>query len=217
MATTPLFLAQNRGEQTLFVPGFAQRPRVIFTPGNLGSQIIGINLASVGPAGTVNVQLGVARKLTAEGTLGTGAFVDGGGGDDSITRSTGSFITDGWRVGDRMVAQEASTLDNDFEALLTAAAATTLSFATATVASAENFLAGTFLARWAYGWNVAVPTGSGVSTGAVSGMETADAPFFDGSPNRRLELGPNDLLMASLDTTMLTSQTLDISVVAGDY
>lgn len=217
MATSPLFLAQNRGEQTIFVPGFAQRPRVIYTPGTLGSQIKGINIASTDATGTIVVEFGIARKLTLAGNMGTGAFVDGGGSDDSITRTTGSFITDGWQVGQRVAIGEATSLANEFDALLTTVAATSLGLPTGTVAVAENFDTATFIARYVKGWRVSVLAGSGVTLAAVSGMESADAPFFDGSPSRRLELGPNDLLLANLDTTLLTNETIDISVIGGDY
>lgn len=217
MATNPLFLASFRGEQTIFVPAFAQRPRVLYTPGSLGSQVQGINIASTDASGTITLQLGIAQKKTLAGSMGTGAFIDGGGSDDSISRTTGSFVDDDWQVGDRALIGDATSLGNEFDALLTTVAASVLGLPTGTVAVAENFGATTFIARWAKGWRVAVPAGSGITAAAVSGMESADAPFFDGSPSRKLDLGPNDLLVGALDSTLLTGETIDVSVIAGDY
>jgi hypothetical protein len=65
------------------------------------------------------------------GNVDTLTFVDGGGGDDSITRATGSFITDGFVVGGRVVVRSATASANDGTYIVTAVAATTLSVATA--------------------------------------------------------------------------------------
>jgi hypothetical protein len=70
--------------------------------------------------------------------LGTDlTFVDGGGGDDTITRTTGSFITDGFEIGDWIQVFNATTPANDFAIKLTAVAALTLSFVTDTVDTGE--------------------------------------------------------------------------------
>ncbi len=67
--------------------------------------------------------------MTAEPTL---TFVDGGGGTDSLTRNRGSWLEDGFRVGD--VLTIAGTVSNDGSTYtVTAVTATTLTFATGTV------------------------------------------------------------------------------------
>lgn len=70
--------------------------------------------------------------------LGTDlTFVDGGGSDDTITRTTGSFITDGFEIGDWIQVFNATTGANDFAVKLTGVAALTLTFATGTVDTGE--------------------------------------------------------------------------------
>ncbi len=64
-------------------------------------------------------------------------FVDGGGGDDTITRTTGSFITDGFEIGDWIQVFNATTGANDFAVKLTGVAALTLTFVTGTVDTGE--------------------------------------------------------------------------------
>ena len=64
-------------------------------------------------------------------------FVDGGGSDDTITRTTGSFITDGFEIGDWIQVFNATTGANDFAVKLTGVAALTLTFATGTVDTGE--------------------------------------------------------------------------------
>lgn len=217
MAEIPLFLAQRRDQVTTFVPAFATRPRFVYEPGSLGSEISGINIAS-SDAGSNTLQFGMARVLTTGADMGTGNFVDGGGSSDTITRTTGSFITDGWRVGDRMLVQGAQSIGNDFEVLLTAVAATTLTFATATVNTAEELLPTTKLCRLGRLWYVTVAAGAGApSVNAVSGLDTDKAPFLDASPDRLLTLGPNDILTAAVGTTMGTGETIDVTVFGADY
>ena len=79
--------------------------------------------------GAVNeaVETVIRSDLSGAGTI---AFVDGGGGDDSITRGTGSWITDGYKVGDSVFVQNAEDQANDGSYVLTAVTATTLSVGT---------------------------------------------------------------------------------------
>jgi hypothetical protein len=81
--------------------------------------------------GPVNefVETVTRSDLSGAGTI---AFVDGGGGNDQLTRVTGSWITDGFLVGDRVFTQNAEDVANNgvFEVL--AVSATALDVATAT-------------------------------------------------------------------------------------
>jgi hypothetical protein len=65
------------------------------------------------------------------------SFVDGGSGNDSITRSVGSWITDGFQVGDWIQVFGATTAGNDVLRKILALTATTMEIATASVANAE--------------------------------------------------------------------------------
>lgn len=79
-------------------------------------------------AGPLNEAIQTYEEI---GNVDTLTFVDGGGGDDSITRATGSFITDGFVVGGRVVVRAATATANNGTYIVTAVAATTLSVATA--------------------------------------------------------------------------------------
>lgn len=71
------------------------------------------------------------------GNPDTFTFVDGGVGDDTVTRATGSFITDGFVVGGKMVVRNANTAGNNGSYTITAVAATTLTFATGSWTTGE--------------------------------------------------------------------------------
>jgi hypothetical protein len=71
------------------------------------------------------------------GNPDTFTFVDGGGGDDTVTRATGSFIDDGFVVGGRMNVRNANTPANDGSYVITGVAATTLTFATGSFNTGE--------------------------------------------------------------------------------
>jgi hypothetical protein len=90
-------------------------------------------------------------NATVRGAVqGTGlAFVDGGAGSDTITDSGNGFITAGFAPGDVLFVKGATTAGNNTNctgAVLTAVAAGTLTFATATVAAAEAGVAATIVA-----------------------------------------------------------------------
>lgn len=217
MADKPLFIGAPRNQITTFVPGFSTRPRLIFLPGSLGAKVTAIVVSS-GDAGANTLQIALAKKLTSSADMGVGAFVDGGGGSDSITRTTGSFVTDGWRDGNRLAAQDAQTLANDFGILLTSVSALSLVFATGTVAAAENFTANTTLWQLARTWAVAVPANAGTpSAVSVSGLDTTQAPALDDKPDREIEVQNGFALFAWLGTTLVAGEVIDVSVIGGDY
>ena len=64
------------------------------------------------------------------GNPDTFTLVDGGGGEDTATRATGSFITDGFKVGGQVTITNATTAANNGTYTLTGVAATTLTVAT---------------------------------------------------------------------------------------
>lgn len=71
------------------------------------------------------------------------AYVDGGVGDDSITDSEDRFIEAGFKVGDTITTTGSDTPGNNFSVALTGVTKDTLSFATTTVDTPEDFLAAT--------------------------------------------------------------------------
>jgi len=93
--------------------------------------------------GTVAQPKAIATNGIMSGTL---AYVDGGGSSDTITTTAGSFITEGFAPGDVIYTYGSTTSANDLNGVtLTAVAAQTLTFATGTVDTAENFANGTVL------------------------------------------------------------------------
>lgn len=217
MATSPQFIGTLRTETLQLIPGYSTRFRPLWVGGNAGSQITQISIVTSDAAAN-QVQFGVLKKITLEENMGTGALVDGGGGSDTLTRSSGNFITDGWRVGERMQIVGATTLANDFSALLTAVASGTLTFATATVDTAENLPDGAYLGRLTKLPYVAVPAGAGEPTVVgVSGLDATQMPFLDSSPDRVLTLEPDDVLMAAVTTAMGSSEVMDIIATGGDF
>lgn len=91
------------------------------------SQAAATSAVFAGPANE-GVEAVTRVDLTGAGTL---AFVDGGGGNDSFTRTTGSFVTDGFLVGDYLFIQNAEDDANDGSYEILSVAATTLEVATA--------------------------------------------------------------------------------------
>ena len=148
-----------------------------------------------------------------------GAFVDNGGSSDTITRTTGSFVTDGWLIGDRMWVHAPTTLANGFFVTLTGVVALTLTFATATVNTAENFPTGAIIYRLAqmHLTTLAANAGNAASTNALD-MIITDWPIADVTPDRYLTLGANDGLVFSVGTAVGASpDRIDITVWGGDY
>lgn len=219
MADSPIFLGSVRHEPVQFVPAFSTRPRPLWTPGASGSEIRKITI-STNDAGNNQLQIGIARRLTLGSAMGSGALVDNGASADTITRSSGSFLDDGWLAGNRLFLLGSTTLANDVEVILTAAAAGTLTLATggATVNTAEGLpnLAKLCLLTWMH--YLSVPLGSGLpAVVSVSGLSTTQNPSLDASPDRVITLGPTDILVGKVTTALGTGEVLDVLVEGGDF
>lgn len=95
--------------------------------------------------------LGLQATISAvcAGAGETLTIVDGGGSADTITRASGSFITDGFVAGDKVTLSGATTSANDTaftDVLINTVAALTLTFETGVVDTGEVFAAATVLA-----------------------------------------------------------------------
>ena len=131
MAASPAYIGNYRTEQLALVPDFAARPRILWrAPSDTtirGSRIHALAYAnSTGGTRTVDLMLG--KVMTKGADMGAPAIT----GLNAITRSAGSFLTDGWRIGQRLYMQGATTVANDALAVVTAVAAGQLTFAAAT-------------------------------------------------------------------------------------
>lgn len=101
--------------------------------------------------GLRNKILGLEATIEAicAGTGDTLALVDGGASNDTITRASGSFVTDGFVAGHVLKLFQATTGANDTAltgARVNTVAALTLTLDTGVVDTAEAFAAGTVLA-----------------------------------------------------------------------
>lgn len=157
----------------------------------------------------------IGKPLTLQTNMGTANFVDGGGGSDTITRSAGNFVTDGWRVGDNFIVNDATTFSNVFWAQLTSVSSGTLTFATAKVGSAEAFKAGSKIYR------VQALTVRGIATYAgysqnvpcVNMLDPVYLPVLR-PPENTLELGADEALFGLLATTCGAGENI-FSRIAG--
>ena len=85
-------------------------------------------------AGPVNEPVKYYEEVGNPDTL---TFVDGGGSDDTLTRATGSFITDGFTVGGQVTIRAANTAANNGTYTITSVAALTLGVATGSWTTGE--------------------------------------------------------------------------------
>ena len=72
----------------------------------------------------------IGIDVTGAGTM---AFVDGAGGNDQITRTTGSWVADGVLVGDSIFVQNAEDVANDGSYVVLAVTATDIDIATGSI------------------------------------------------------------------------------------
>ncbi len=190
-----------------------------FEAGSSGSRVHGIGATNTDDGGSTCI-LYYGKRMTLQSAMGVGAFVDsGGGGEDTLTRTSGSFITDGWLVGDRMWVHVPTTLLNGFFVTLTAVAALTLTFATASVNTSENFPTGAIMYKLSqmHLSTLAANAGNAASTASLD-MLITDYPIADASPDRYIILEANDALVFSVGTAVGASpDRVDITVFGGDY
>lgn len=219
MATRAIFVGTWRTEATSFVAAHGTALALpIFTAGSSGARVHGISVAAT-DAGANTAILYYGKRMTLESAMTVGAFVDGGGGDDTITRTAGSFVTDGFVVGDRILVSGATTLANSFFVTLTTVAALTLSFVTATTNTAENFPTGAIIYKLGqlHLTTLAANAGNAASTDALD-MLITDWPIGDVTPDRYIILEANDVLAMSYGTAIGASPDRgDVVVFGGDY
>jgi len=220
MSTSPQFPGVPMTKHRQLVPGHSTRFRPLWTPGSSGAEITGIGIRSSDAAANA-VIIGVAKAITLASAMGTANFVDNGGSADTITRTSGSFVTDGWVTGERLLVNGATTLANDFDVLLTGVAAGSLTLATGggTVSTAEALAAATKLYRLVQLGIVSVPlnAGSTEAAAAISGLDTTEMPFLDVSPDRRLLLGSDDVLFVAAISALGSGEVLDVFAQGADY
>ncbi len=219
MAASPIFVDTWRAEQAVLIAAHSTTIAIRgFLAGASGSRVHAISVANTDSGGNTMIAYH-ADPMTLQSNMGTGAFVDGGGSSDTITRTSGSFITDGWLVGDRLWVYAPTTLANGFFVTLTAVAALTLTFATNTTDTAENFPTGAIIYRLSqlHLTTLVANAGNAASTDALD-MLLTDWPMADASPDRYITLGALDALVFSVGTAVGASpDRVDITTFGGDY
>ena len=216
MASSPIFVGSWNVQATTFIAAHSTTVALpIFTAGSSGSRVHGIGVTAT-DAGANTALLYYGTRMTLASAMGTGAHVDDG---DTVTRTSGSFVTDGWLVGDRMVVTGNTTLANGFFATLTTVAALTLTFATGNTNTAENLPSTAIMYRLAqlHLTTLAANAGNAASTNSLD-MLITDYPIADVTPDRYLILGANAILAMSFGTAVGASpDRVDVTVYGGDY
>ena len=216
MASNPIFVDPYRVEQSVLIAVHSTTLAVRgWMAGASGSRVHGVAVAST-DSGASTMILYHAQRMTLQSAMGTGALTDS---TDTCTRTSGSFITDGWLVGDRLFVHGPTPLANTFFVTLTGVAALTLTFTGSTVDTAENLPSGAILYRLAqlHLTTLAANAGNAASTDALD-MLITDWPAADATPDRYLTLGANDALVFSVGTAVGASpDRVDITCWGGDY
>ena len=219
MAANPIFVDPYRVEHSVLIAAHSTTIAIRgWLAGASGSRVHGVAVAAT-DSGANTMVLYHGERMTLQSGMGTGAFVDGGGSSDTITRTSGSFVTDGWLVGDRLWVHGPTTLANGFFTTLTGVAALTLTFATAVTDTAENFPTGAIIYRLAqlHLTTLAANAGNAAATNALD-MLVTDWPIADATPDRYLTLGANDALVLSVGTAVGASpDRVDVTCWGGDY
>lgn len=197
--------------------GHATRPVLVFTGGDYGARLHALSAVNIGSANTLKRFIG--KRLSVQSLMGVGTLVDGGGSADTITRTVGSFIDDGWTVDDWLVVNRATTLANNFLTTVTAVSALTLTFATGTVAGANEVLpvnAELWRVHQQALSTIAANAGNSAGTKALD-LLTADQEMIDASPERFMTFGTNDGVFAAAGTTITAGSFIDITPYMGRY
>lgn len=219
MAASPIFIGSYRVATTVFLAAHSTTLALpIWTAGSSSSRVHGIAVANTDDGGNTAL-LYYAKRMTLESAMGTGAFVDNGGSPDTITRVSGSFVTDGWKVGDRLLVSDPTTLANSFFVTITVVAALTLTFVTGSVNTAENFPSGAVMWHLSqlHLTTLAANAGNAAATDALD-MLITDWPIGDVTPDRYITMQADDALVMSFGTAVGASpDRVDVTVFGGDY
>lgn len=202
-----------------FVNGNGTAARVVVEPqpgaaatGNLpafygGFSLLDLIASSTESSSSRDVQLWLAEVLTTQDATNTGAMVTT---TSTIPRASGSFIADGWRLGDLvMTFAPPGTAPNaamdGILGIVTTAAAGTLTV-NGTPFAALTLAAGTRVCRVSPLMRAPVAAGSGTNgtTAAVSLLNGA----LDGSiVAGERKFGPSDMLVAGMQSAVTAGAT----------
>lgn len=155
----------------------------------------------------------VASALAA-GTHGTVSITA-----TTLTRTTGSWLDEGWAVDDFLIAEGLTTPGNNVGAVVTGVTATTLTFAASTFPTAENApAAGAKLYRGFQQPVSVVDANAGNIAGtAAKNLLTDGNPGVDTTVlNSALHLGPGTSLFVAAVAQIPAGTFLDLTALGGD-
>lgn len=206
--------------------GHGTRPVLIGKSGALGSRFHALSVAqTTASALTARMYVGSLKEQvgTTPALLGTATDMVAGSGTaiaglNAITRTSGSFIDDGWKVDSLVILTGATTLANDVAAVITAVTALQLTFATSTFSTNEALPAG---AQLYHAVNVATST-IAANAGNAAGVSALDLlsdskPFIDASPNRNIILGGGGAVFGALTSALSAGSYVEFLMLGGDY
>lgn len=142
--------------------------------------------------------------------------------NSTITRTNGSFITDGWNVGMLLgVINSADNIQNQvMPSHVTSLTATTLTFTGAIFQAASGTPTPAMqLVRCTPLWNVAMVSGAGVTSAVaqINLLSTAVGTSLLAAPDGFITLGPNELLLVFCTTLPAANKCITVTAHAGDY
>ena len=162
-----------------------------------GCSVLDITASTTGATMPTYVYLGTVG--TVQDTTNTGVMATTNTTNSTVTRSTGSFITDGFRIGDNIMlfVPLTGTPDLAVDGLLstvTNVSANTLTLNGVTVGSNTSLATGTRVVRVKTHFVANVQANSGANVTTVStGM--LNNPNDGGILRSEIKLGPNNMLM----------------------
>ena len=230
MATSPLHIASWRTQITTIVPNHSTRAQVLWTPGANGSRIHAIAAAnSYNGALTFNLALG--RIVTKAATATTGAMATTSG--TTITRASGSWVTDftpptfgganpsgqSLVAGEMLSLLDATTATNrGVMARLSSFTATNLVFPAATFGTNEAIPDGSRIALISRVYPVSLASQAGyVSIAAQNVLYATAMTFLADRPDTSLVLDTNTVLLGWAGSAVSSSNSIDVTVIGGDY
>lgn len=213
MATSPVFIGTYKTELTHLVPANSTRYKRVWASGASGSRIHAISLSSLDAAANT-IKLALGKALTLASNMGTTSF----NSSTTITRSAGSFITDGWSVGERLKIFGATTESNNTEVILTTVAATTLTASAASFGT-ESIPSTAILYRLAQvaTYNIAINAGYLPNVLPISLLDGSKLPAAFMGDDTLLSLGASDAIFLAPGTTLTGSELIDVAVHGGDF
>lgn len=153
----------------------------------------------------INLFIGTIR--TTQDAVNTGVMATTAAGNSTITRISGSFITDGWKVGDQCMlftpdntAQVATAVDG-IASTITAVAALTITVNGVTLAAATPLTAGTRLVSVTKKFTASIPINSG-NTNAIASANLLNNSMDGAALRSDIKLGPLNMLIASMGSAV---------------